>query len=203
MLILTPKVGPKVGAKVGPKVGPKSAPKSGQRRPRSWPPQTGSSVQMFRTYLRLFRTMFASNTGFKPLLPWVKRHILESATFHLTYSVPGSLSLKWSHPEAFALAQERSEVACVVCARKDWLESRFKVHLWQTADGSSTVSELQHVDCGTSRLLTYGEQKNLCFGNKEMINEHLHTSRYCRLFPSIPQEHLYASSVIHPDDEST
>ena len=147
--------------------------------------------------------MFASNTGFKPLLPWVKRHILESATFHLTYSVPGSLSLKWSHPEAFALAEERSEVACVVCARKDWLESRFKVHLWQTADGSSTVSELQHGDNGTSRLLTYGEQKNLCFGNKEMINEHLHTSRYCRLFPLIPQEHLYASSVIHPDDEST
>ena len=32
--------------------------------------------------------------GFKPLLPWVKRHMLESATFHLTYSVPGSLSLK-------------------------------------------------------------------------------------------------------------
>ena len=211
-MILTPKAGPKVGLKVGPKVGPKSAPKSGQRRPRSWPPQTGSSVQMFRTYLGLFRTMFrtsmfrtvyASNIGFKPLLPWVKRHILESATFHLTYSVPGSFSLKWSHPEAFTVAQERSEVACVVCARKDWLESRFKVHLWQTADGSSTVSELQHADCGTSRLLTYGEQKNLCFGNKEMINEHLHTSRYCRLFSQIPQEHLYASSVIHPDDEST
>ena len=158
---------------------------------------------MFRTYLGLFRTMFASNTGFKPLLPWVKRHILESATFHLTYSVPGSFSLKWSHPDVFTVAQERSEVACVVCARKDWLESRFKVHLWQTADGSSTVSELQHGENGTSRLLTYGEQKNLCFGNKEMINEHLHTSRYCRLFPLIPQEHLYASSVIHPDDEST
>ena len=103
MLILTPKVGPKVGAKVGPKVSPKSAPKSGQRRPRSWPPQTGSSVQMFRTYRGLFRTMFrtsmfrtvyASNIGFKPLLPWVKRHILESATFHLTYSVPGSLSVR-------------------------------------------------------------------------------------------------------------
>ena len=63
--------------------------------------------------------------GFKPLLPWVKRHMLESATFHLTYSVPGSFSFKWSHPEAFLVAKERSEVACVVCARKDWLESRF------------------------------------------------------------------------------
>ena len=26
---------------------------------------------------------------FKPLLPWVKRHMLEAVTFHLTYSVPG------------------------------------------------------------------------------------------------------------------
>ena len=60
----------------------------------------------------------AQKDGFKPLLPWVKRHMLESATFHLTYSVPGSFGLKWSHPEAFAKAQERSEVACVVCARK-------------------------------------------------------------------------------------
>ena len=126
---------------------------------------------------------------------------MESATFHLTYSVPGSFSLKWSHPEAFTVAQERSEVTCVVCARKDWLESRFKVHLWQTATGSSTLTELVHANGGSSRLLTYGE--HLCFGNKEIINEHLHTSRYCRLFPLIPQEHLYASSVIHPDDEST
>ena len=191
----------KSALKSAPRSAPKLISKAGQSRPRSWPPQTGCSVQMLRTYLGLFRTMFASNTGFKPLLPWVKRHILESATFHLTYSVPGSLSLKWSHPEAFALAQERSEVACVVCARKDWLESRFKVHLWQTATGFSTLSELRHDDGGSSRLLTYGE--HLCFGNKEIINEHLHTSRYCRLFPLIPQEHLYASSVIHPDDEST
>ena len=52
----------------------------------------------------------AQMDGFKPLLPWVKRHMLESATFHLTYSVPGSFSLKWSHPEAFLVAKERSEV---------------------------------------------------------------------------------------------
>ena len=79
----------------------------------------------------------AQKDGFKPLLPWVKRHMLESATFHLTYSVPASFSLKWVHPEAFLVAKERSEVACVVCARKDWLESRFTVYLWRAADGSS------------------------------------------------------------------
>ena len=52
--------------------------------------------------------------GFKPLLPWVKRHMLESATFHLTHSVPGSFSLKWYHPEAFLVAKERSEVLAVL-----------------------------------------------------------------------------------------
>ena len=92
--------------------------------------------------------------GFKPLLPWVKRHMLESATSHLTYSVPGSLSFKWSHPEAFLVAKERSEVACVVCARKDWLESRFTVYLWREATGSSAYSELRHDDSGKSELLT-------------------------------------------------
>ena len=53
----------------------------------------------------------AQQDGFKPLLPWVKRHILQSATFHLTFSVPGSLSLHWDRPEAIAVAKARCEVA--------------------------------------------------------------------------------------------
>ena len=80
----------------------------------------------------------AQRDGFKPLLPWVKRHMLEAATFHVTYSVPGSFSLKMSHPEAFLVARERSETACVVCARKDWLENRFTVHLWRESYGRSS-----------------------------------------------------------------
>ena len=62
----------------------------------------------------------AQQDGYKLLLPWVKRHILQSATFHLTFSVPGSVSLHWNHPEALTVATTRSEVACVICARKDW-----------------------------------------------------------------------------------
>ena len=53
----------------------------------------------------------AQHDGFKPLLPWVKRHILQSATFHLTFSVPGSFSYHWNHPEAIATARTRCEVA--------------------------------------------------------------------------------------------
>ena len=103
----------------------------------------------------------AQKDKFKPLLPWVKRHMLESATFHLTYSIPGSFSLKWNHPEAFQVAKERCEVACVVCARKDWLESRFTVYLWRTADGSSSLTELLHDDSGNSELLTSGDRRVL------------------------------------------
>ncbi len=36
--------------------------------------------------------------GFEPLLPKVKRHLLQSATFHLTFSVPGSFSLHLEPP---------------------------------------------------------------------------------------------------------
>ena len=107
------------------------------------------------------------------LLPWVKRHMLEAATFHLTYSVPGSFSLKMSHPEAFSIAKERSEVACVVCARKDWLESRFTVYLWRQADGSCSLAEKQHHDSGSTLLLTSGD--HLCFGNRDRIDKLLNT----------------------------
>ena len=142
----------------------------------------------------------AQKDCFKPLLPWVKRHSLQSATFHTTYSVPGSFSLKWSHPDAMTIARERCEVACVVCARKDWLERRFSVYLWREADGSKTLSELQNVQAGTSKLLTCGS--HLCFGNRHLINKFLATGQYSELMQLIPKEHLYASSVIHPEDEN-
>ena len=90
-------------------------------------------------------------------------------------------------------------MACVVCARKDWLESRFTVYIWREATGSSTLTELQKVDSGQSELLAGGE--HLCFGNRDLIDKPLTTKRYCELFPLIPPEHLYGSSALHPADE--
>ena len=113
----------------------------------------------------------AQEDGFKPLLPWVKRHMLQSATFHLTFSVLGSLSLHWNHPEALAVATTRCEVACVICARKDWLDNRFPVYLWREATDKRTLTELQHTPSGTSSFLTCGVI--LCFGNRDLINDHL------------------------------
>ena len=84
----------------------------------------------------------AQRDGFMPMLPWVKRHILQAATFHLAYYVPGTRNMKWSHPDSTVAATPRAEVACVVCARRDWIEQRFRVHLWRESDGSTRLSEL-------------------------------------------------------------
>ena len=142
----------------------------------------------------------AQQDGFKPLLPWVKRHILQSATFHLTFSVPGSFSLHWNHPEAIATARTRCEVACVVCARKDWLENRYPVYLWREATDKRTLTELQYTSSGTSTFLSCGD--TLCFGSREKINEHLSTDGYMDRRPLIPVAELLASSVLHPADHS-
>ena len=142
----------------------------------------------------------AQQDGFKPLLPWVKRHILQSATFHLTFSVPGSFSLHWNHPEAVEIAKTRCEVACVVCARKDWLEKRFSVYLWREATDKRTCSELRHTNSGAASLLTCGDTP--CFGNRALINEHLSTDGYMDRRPLIPKAELFASSVLHPADHS-
>ena len=142
----------------------------------------------------------AQQDGFKPLLPWVKRHILQSATFHLTFSVPGSFSLHWNHPEAIATARTRCEVACVVCARKDWLENRYLVYLWREATDKRTYTELLYTSSGSSTFLSCGD--TLCFGSREKINEHLSTDGYMDRRPLIPVAELLASSVLHPADHS-
>ena len=52
----------------------------------------------------------AQKDGFQPMLPWVKRYILQAATFHLAYSVPGTRNMKWSHPNSFVAAMPRAEL---------------------------------------------------------------------------------------------
>ena len=97
--------------------------------------------------------------------------MLQSATFHLTFSVLGSFSLHWNHPEALAVATTRCEVACVICARKDWLDNRCPVYLWREASDNRILTELYHTQCGCRALLTSGDM--LCFGNRCLINDHL------------------------------
>ena len=134
------------------------------------------------------------------MLPWVKRHILQAATFHLAYSVPGLKNLKWRHLDSFVVAMPRAEVPCVVCARKDWIEQRFKVYLWREEGGSIKLPELSHSNCGHEEFLTCGGR--VCVGDREKVNEYMSTANYSDCMPILPKDHLYASSVIHPEDYS-
>ncbi|CAK0903594.1 unnamed protein product, partial [Prorocentrum cordatum] len=129
----------------------------------------------------------AQQDGFKPLLPWVKRHILQSATFHLTFS-------------ALAVAKAKCEVACVACARKDWLENLYPVYLWRGATEKRIITELRHTGSGTSTFLTCGD--TLCFGGRDKINGHLSTDGRMERWPLIPKAEVLASSVLHPSDHS-
>ncbi|CAK0810017.1 unnamed protein product, partial [Prorocentrum cordatum] len=142
----------------------------------------------------------AQQDSFKPLLPWLKRHILQSATFHLTFSVPGAFSLHWNHPEAIAVAKARCEVACVACARKDWLDNRYPVHLWRGATEQRTITQLLHTDSGTSTFLTCGDA--LCFADRDKINGHLSTDGCMERWPLIPKAELLTSSLLRPSDHS-
>ena len=66
---------------------------------------------------------------------------MQAASFFLTYSVPSSMCFGWKHPNSFEVARPRCEVACVVCARKDWMENRFQAYMWKEATDSKTVGE--------------------------------------------------------------
>ena len=144
----------------------------------------------------------AQRDGPKPLIPWVKRHILQSATFHLTYSVPGTFNLKWTDPDSIDNAMPRSEAACVVCARKDWLENRLSVYLWREKDRTAPLLDLggDFVSGGDGGHDFLWRDDHLCFGSREKIDALLGTALYHERMPLIPQEELYASSVLHPED---
>jgi hypothetical protein len=139
----------------------------------------------------------AQQQGLTSLLPYVKRHLVQAASFFLAYSVPSTMCLGWRHPDSLAVARPRCEVACVVCACKDWLENRFPVHLWKEATDAKPVGEIIHGP-GSTQLLVH--EGSLCFGNRHIINKYLATSLYAALMPRIPQQELYASSVVHPAD---
>ncbi len=131
----------------------------------------------------------AQHDGFKPLLPWVKRHILRSATFHLTLSVPGSFSFHWNHPEAIATARTRCEVACVVCARKDWLENLFPQQrmLWGpnlTVPGSVSAEMPEDPGPFDGHFDWLASPRDRCF---EMSNFDEHQARRSSLLTLIGQ----------------
>ena len=131
----------------------------------------------------------ASQGGLKPLLPWLKRNLLQNFAYFQQHSVPGSAN-QWTD-EAGCNSRSRQEVACVVCAVKDWLEARFPCFLF--ADGR----EKQEPQEG---LLKRGAA--FCFGPANKIDKLLAVHVYHARMPSIPLSELHASSLEHPESVS-
>ena len=161
----------------------------------------------------------ADSLGFLPLLPWHKRHMLANFSFFQCFSVPESGGIQWTEQQSIQTAVPRQEIACAVCARKDWIEHRYRVYLWQEPVSSTmeqeTSTEPQNAS-GAEETGAVPRQDHLvnededapkvftkrdgcfCFGNAHKINKLLNTQLYADLMPKIPQEELFASSIQHP-----
>ena len=158
--------------------------------------------------------------GFLPLLPWQKRHLLANFAFSQCYSIPESGCMEWNGIKSIQTAVPRQEVACVVCARKDWIEHRFRVYLWREPESTNfasveSSSDPRNASCAeevgeaVAEEVVLSPKKDVrqtktmndgcfCFGDAHRVNELLATSRYAEHMPNIPREELYASSVQHP-----
>jgi hypothetical protein len=143
----------------------------------------------------------------QPLPKARKRQQLANFTHHLTFSRPGD----GGAPEP------RRQEACAVCARKDWLEFRYRTYLFQQCSDGGEAMELTEVDedsagddedsnaKDTRKTKEYRENQLLrdsegkyYFGDVDQINALLSVDRYRDAFPQIPLEELHASSVQHP-----
>ena len=98
-------------------------------------------------------------------------------------------------------------MACAICARRDWIDHRFRCYLWREADADEKLGDENaekpddQEEFSHERTTIYKRKKCegvFCLGSASVVNEHLRTSKYAEKMPCIPKEELYASSVQHP-----
>ena len=136
----------------------------------------------------------AEQAGLRPLLPWVKRSMLQSHAFFQRYSVPGSCN-DWTR-KTHEQYQPRGGRACAVCAAKDWIENRYNVFLFATPDGDTSrkaifyslakqaSDDLEDTEAKHYTYLTKGGTPYA--GPKEEIDKVLTVYKYIEAFPKIP-----------------
>ena len=108
--------------------------------------------------------------------PQEVRSYVQSFAEHLCFSVAGSGENEWTHTEE-PRREVRREEACVVCARKDWLEHRYKVRLFAAppAPGVGTEEEREGDSEGHG---TESEEDDVDPAGKENLQE-----RSCKRLP--------------------
>ena len=154
----------------------------------------------------------------QPLHPWVKRNSVQGFTFFKINSVASSCNDYTM--KATKEAVPRREEACAICARRNWLEKRHQVFLFE--EGTRTTTWKQHTYPSGDEDPCYEDDEEgantsgnkpsaqgtllveddgiFCLGPKEKINAILDVQRYVTQWPLVPADELHASSVQHPDD---
>ena len=110
----------------------------------------------------------------------------------------------------------REDIACVVCACKDWSEERFYVRLWQkpkqqaeqedevaeqiACEEDAENSDESEIDAGNKKIgrLLRDRDGVYTVGDPGLITKFLSPDNYHAVMPCIPLEELHASSVQHP-----
>jgi len=155
-----------------------------------------------------------AEAGPKPLTGQEKRLIVQNFARFQQYCRP------CTGGNFFADAEEvpRAEAACAVCARKDWLEHRYKLSLFgdpplaavtqrgaqedgdADGDGLADAAVAQRgaqEDDKTRRTLV--KHKGIYYvQSAEKVHEFMNVERYAKRWPMIPSTELHASSVQHP-----
>ena len=114
--------------------------------------------------------------------------------------------MEWTEDGTIQKAEQRQEIGCAICARKDWIEQRFQVYLFREPENAKLEKDedeliQEELDEDTGRQKLFMRAKNdgvYCLGSAQAVNKFLATSRYAELMPSIPEAELYASSIQHP-----
>ena len=139
--------------------------------------------------------------GPHPISAQEKRLMVQNYAFFEQHSLPSAGGNVFKDTELVP----RAEAACVVCARLDWLERRYKLRLFAEAperpghcigEESAEESESSGGEERQGLLQVRGEY---CLQNPGEVAELLAVERYSQRWPLIPAKELHASSVQHPD----
>ena len=152
--------------------------------------------------------------GCRPITGQEKRIMVQNFAHFQQYCYP---SAKGNY---FAEGEEvpRCEAACAICARKDWLEHRFKLRLFAeppaatvsedaAAEPDPEETELDE-DCMRlkSTLRTPAKLRrhgHYYIQSPQLVHQLLDVNRYAQRWPLIPPQELHASSIEHPSQKDS
>ena len=92
--------------------------------------------------------------------------------------------MEWTDKGMIQQAEQRQEIGCAICARKDWLEHRYHVYLFREPEKATLEQDQDEVvqdelDEETGRQKLYSRTMNdgcYCLGSAEAVAVELHVA---------------------------